>query len=110
MLFFNYERCLFYFIFRLRLQNNSQEAILWVCRDENFDPKRYDRAIDIFLNEYPDGELRVGKRRLSGYTSHVRPNRSKKAIVTINIDIDDEPNLSEISSNEWSSSDLEAEI
>ena len=64
----------------------------------------------MFLNEYPDGELRVGKRRLSGYASHVRPNRSKKATVTIDIDIDDEPNLSEISSDEWSSSDSEGEI
>ena len=110
MLFFNYKRCLFYFIFRLRLQNNSQEAILQVRREENFDPKHYDQAIDMFLKEYPDGELRVGKCRLSGYASHAHPNRSKKATVTIDIDIDDKPNLSEISSNEWSSNDSEAEI
>ena len=64
----------------------------------------------MFLNEYPDGELRVGKRRLSGYASHVRPNRSKKATATTNIDIDDQPNLLEISSDKWSSSDSEAEI
>ena len=59
MLLFNYKRCPFYFIFRLRPQNNSQEAILRVPQGENFDPKRYDRAIDMFLNEYPDGELRL---------------------------------------------------
>ena len=32
----------------------------------------------------------------------MRPNRSKKATVTIDSDVDDEPNLSEISSDEWS--------
>ena len=64
----------------------------------------------MFLNEYPDDELRIGKHLLSGYASHVHPNRSKKATVTINIDTDDKPNLSEISSDEWLSNDSEAEI
>ena len=64
----------------------------------------------MFLNKYPDGELRVSKRCLSGYASHVHPNRSKKATVTIDVDIDDKPNISEISSDEWSTSDSGAEI
>ena len=58
-----------------------------------------------------DGELKVGKHCLYRYSGHARPNRSKKATVTIDIDIDGEPNLSEISSDEWTSSDSsEAEL
>ena len=84
--------------------------MLRVWQDKNFDSKHYDRAVDTFLSEYPDGELRVGKCCLSGYASHVHPNGLKKATLTIDIDINDKPNLSEISSDEWLSSDSEAEI
>ena len=99
------KKILFYFLFRLRLQNQSQEVILRVRRDKNFNTRHYDQAIDLFLMEYPDGELRVSKCHLSRYSGHACPNRLKRATVTIDIDIDNEANLLEILSNKWTSSD-----
>ena len=42
-----------------------------------FESITYERAMELFLTEFPDGEVRRGKRRLSGYvvTGRATPKR-----------------------------------
>ena len=69
----------------------------------------------MFLNEYPNDDIRKHSRRLDGYKEH-KKRRSSKAMPEIvplsSSDSDDEdvavivkpPNFSDISSDSWSSS------
>ena len=104
----------FDFSFSLRLKNDTQEAVLRVRNDRNFDDDRYESPIDMFLHEYPNGDIREGKRRLDGYKPHHKKTKAKKKTssqLLLSSD-ESEPNdiqLSEISSDEddWSSTDSE---
>ncbi|XP_057294742.1 uncharacterized protein LOC130623291 [Hydractinia symbiolongicarpus] len=111
---------------RLSLKNESQEAILRVRGDRNFKPSRYDKAVTMFLNQYPNGEVRKRARRLDGHKFH-RRRRAKKVLPVIvplsdddgksdDDDCNQNPqqelvNLSDISSDEsqWSESDSDDE-
>ena len=39
--------------FRLALKNDTQEAILRVRSDKDFSERRYDRAVNMFMIEFP---------------------------------------------------------
>lgn len=107
--------------FRLSLNNASQEAILRVRNERDYNEKRYDRAIDLFLSEYPNGEVRNQARRLDGYRPHKRKSKKKARIEVVplsdsnsNSDSDDSDDdsivgLSDISSDEseWTESESE---
>lgn len=109
-----------HYFYRFKLQNDSQEAILRIRGDHNFEPSRYNRALEMFLTEYPNGDVRKGRRRLSGYKDHNRRSRKKAMPVIVPLSDDEsdvevveatqvEISLSDISSDEsaWSSSDSE---
>ena len=53
-------------------ENSTLENILRLRCDNNFSEERYKHAIDLFLREYPSGEVRKRSRRLDG---HVYPKR-----------------------------------
>ena len=60
------------------MKNDTQEAFLRVRGDNDFSEERYDRAVNMFLNEYPSGDIRLGKRRLAGYKPHKKKRTKKK--------------------------------
>ena len=107
------------FNFSLQLKNATQEAILRVRGDRNFENSRYKRAVQMFMTEYPNGDLRKSQRRPAGNAPHKRPKRNKNVIpeehISIGSDSDDSVNndlavnLSDISSDgdAWTSSDEE---
>ena len=107
-------------LFRLSLNNVSQEAILRVRSERaDYSPKRYERAIDMFLSEYPTGETRKNARRPDGYRPHKRTSKKKTKIVevvplssddsTSESESDAPVDLSDISSDEdeWTESESE---
>ena len=63
---------------RLSLKNDSQAAVFRVRNDRNYKPEHYDRAVDMFLTEFPNGDIRKHARRVDGYRPHKRLKRSRK--------------------------------
>lgn len=55
------------------------EAMLWINSHgtNTFESIPYERVMELFLTEFPDGEVRRGKKRLAGYTvtSRATPRR-----------------------------------
>ena len=51
---------------RSSLKNETLEMLLHVRGDEDFSNSRYEDAVSMFLNEYPDGSIRQWKRRVEG--------------------------------------------
>ena len=55
------------------------EAMLQInCHGTNtFESIPYERVMELFLTEFPDGEVKRGKKRLAGYTvtSRATPRR-----------------------------------
>ena len=66
-------------VFRLALKNDTQEAILRVRNDNDFSERRYDRAVNMFMTEFPNGDIMQGKRRLAGYKPHKKKRTRKKS-------------------------------
>ena len=108
---------IFWFIFSLQLKNNTQEAILRVCGDQNFGNSRYEKAIVMFMTQHPNRDVRKSQRHPAGCVPHKRPKR-KKSVVPESVLISDSDssnsladevilNLSDISSDSdiWTSSD-----
>ena len=100
---------------RLRLNGSTQEAILRVKDDFNFSNERYVRAIELFLTTYPTGEIRSSKRRLAGYKKKEKKKKKSRLEESVVIDFSSDEecgnllspnvqNLSDISSDEWSTS------
>ena len=54
-------------------------AILRVHGGRNFKESRYDEAINTFLAQYPNKNLRKSKRHPGGCAPHKRPMRKKKS-------------------------------
>lgn len=78
--------------FRLTLKNDTQEAILRVRNDNDFSERRYDRAVNMFMTEFPNGDIMQGKRRLAGYKPHKKKRTRKKSpklVPLTDSDIDD---------------------
>lgn len=61
------------------MKNDTQEAILRVRSDNDFNERRYDRAVNIFMTEFPNGDIMQGKRRLAGYKPHKKKRTRKKS-------------------------------
>ena len=72
------------------------ESILWVRNYREILPDTcYEHALELFLTEYPNGEMRREKRRPSGYatSSKAIAHTKKKRCWTLTIkDSDDEMN------------------
>ena len=67
---------------RKRLNNQTMEAILRISYYRSISNVSLERAMELFLSENRDGELRKGKRRLSGYVTSsksTRPAQGKRA-------------------------------
>jgi hypothetical protein len=74
------------------LKNDTQEAILRVRNDNDFSERRYDRAVNMFMTEFPNGDIMQGKRRLAGYKPHKKKRTRKKSpklVPLTDSDIDD---------------------
>ena len=107
---FSLKESIFWFIFSLQLKNNTQEAILCVCRDRNFGNL-------LFMTQHPNGDLRKSQRHPAECAPHKRP-KTKKSMVSESVLISDSDssdsladevtvNLSDISNDSdiWTSSD-----
>ena len=83
------------------MKNDTQEAILRVRGDRNFKESRYNGAINTFMAQYPNGDLRKSNRSPRGCAPHKRPKRKKKStpnVVSLS-DSDSEGQLSEKEEN-----------
>ena len=104
---------------RQSLKNNTLEDILRLRSDMNFSASKYDHAIEMFLAEYPNGEVRKRPCHLDGHNyptkrkSHGKKERSGMNVdllrETISVSEDEEEteniNLSEILDDNWSDSE-----
>ena len=110
---------------RQSLSNDMLEDILRLRCDSDFTESRYTHAVEMFLGEYPNGEVRKRSRRLGGHNyPKKRKNVSKKTVAEIQIDLlqeavsssDEEAAniediyLEEFSDEEWSDSENEVEL
>ena len=89
----------------------------------DYKPSKYDHAIELFLSEYPNGDVRKRGRHLDGhYYPKKRRSRGQKKRLSVNVDLPHETissseeeeernieniNINEISDEEWSDSDDE---
>ena len=109
---------------RQLLKNDTLEDILRLRSDMDYKPSKYDHATELFLTEYPNGDVRKRGRHLDG---HNYPKNEKvmdrKKKVSVNVDLLHETislseeeeeernieniNINEISDEEWSDSDDE---
>ena len=64
---------------RKSLNNQSMEAVLRVRNRKVITTSDFENAMELFLNEFPNGEIRSRKRRLDGYVStHPRKKRTPR--------------------------------
>ena len=56
-----------------------QEAIFRVRGDQNFKESCYNGAINTFMAQYPNRDLRMSNRHPGGCAPHKRPKRKKKS-------------------------------
>ena len=110
---------------RQSLKNDTLEDILRLRSDMDFKADRYDHAIEMFLAEYPNGEVRKRARRLDGHNYPEKRKSCGKKKIGVNVDLlcstissssEDEAeviqsiqsiNINEISDDEWSESEEE---
>ena len=52
---------------RQLLKNDTLEDILRLRSDMDYKPSKYDHAIELFLSEYPNGDVRKRGRHLDGH-------------------------------------------
>ena len=64
---------------RQSLSNDTMLDILRLRCDTNYDPQRYERAIELFLSEYPSSNIHKLPRRLDGHLPVKRPRKQKSA-------------------------------
>ena len=99
------------------------EDILRLRSDMDYKPSKYDHAIELFLSEYPNGDVRKRGRHLDGHSyPEKRKSRGQKKKLSVNVDLLHETissseeeeernieniNINEISDEEWSDSDDE---
>ena len=105
---------------RQSFKNTGLKNILHLKFDQDMSPDRYDHAIDLFLTEHPNGELRKTPRRVSGYQSTgkrkvPRPSldvTSPSQAIDLAVSSDDEENLDvgSISSDEWTDNSSESDF
>ena len=104
---------------RQSLKNRSMENIIRLRCNDDYSPEKYKDAVDRFLNEHPNGEIRKMPRRPDGH-NYPQERKKKKPNNRIRIDsssstssseseeerqqIEDIP-LDDISSDEWTDSD-----
>ena len=78
---------------RKQLSNQSMEAILRIRNyGATLNDSAYEKAMEMFLTEYPNGDIRKGKRRVSGYEKG-SPRQKKEKIkrgLTLNLDTSSE--------------------
>lgn len=60
--------------------NSTLESILRLRCDNNYSEERYKHAIDLFLREYPNGEVRKRSRRLDGHVYPKKRARKQKNV------------------------------
>ena len=103
---------------RLSLKSDSQETVFHVLNDRNYKPEHYDCAVDMFLMEFPNGDICKHACRVDGYQPHKRLRRPRKKksqpeIVPLTSSSESSasenqekiaPRLSDISSDEWTTS------
>lgn len=64
---------------RQSLKNETLECLIHLRNDNNFAKERYERAVELFLAEYPDGTMRKRPRHLDGHSyPSSRKSTSKK--------------------------------
>ena len=63
----------------LAFKTDTKEAILHVRNDNDFSERRYDKAVNMFMTEFPNGDIMQGKRRLTGYKPHKKKKTRKKS-------------------------------
>ena len=57
----------------------TMEAVLRMSHNPQLpSPSAYENAIELFLSEYPNGEIRKHKRRVGGYHSSGRPKNEMR--------------------------------
>ena len=54
------------------------EAILRIRNYKDIPNSSFEKAMEAFLEEYPDGEAKKGKRRMAGYASSAKPYTEPK--------------------------------
>ena len=103
------------------VKNNTLEDILCLRSDMDYKPSKYDHAIEFFLSEYPNSDVRKRGRYLDGhnypekrkscgqkkpsvnlYLLHETISSSEKEEEDLNIE---NININKISDEEWSESD-----
>lgn len=83
---------------RKRLNNQSMEVVLRIHNyNEVLTDEAHETAMDLFLSEYPNGDIRKGKRRVDGYKKQ-EPKKAKTVRRGLTLD------LTALSSSEESSS------
>ena len=77
---------------RKQLSNQSMEAILRIRNyGATLNDNAHEKAMEMFLTEYPNGDIRKGKRRVSGYEKGPRQKKEKKKRgLTLNLDTSSE--------------------
>ena len=103
---------------RSSLKNSTLESLLRLRSDRDFAEERYEHAINMFLTEYPNGQVRKRPRHLDGhsYPSKRKAPSNRQGIVSLG-DITNrldslvtEIDVNEISDSEWSDSSSDDEI
>ena len=64
---------------RQSFKNENLEHVLRLRCDNNFSDERYEHAIELFLTEHPNGEVRQNPRRVAG---HQYPKKRKTCSIT----------------------------
>ena len=62
---------------RHSLKNETLEHVLRLRCGDDFSTERYSRAVDIFLNQYPNGDVRKGSRTPDGH-NYPKNRKSRK--------------------------------
>ena len=72
---------------RQSLKNDTLEDILRLRSGMDYKPSKYDHANELFLSEYPNGDMRKRGRRLDGRNyPEKRKSRGKKKL-SVNVDL-----------------------
>ena len=71
--------------------------------DKNLDLERYDRAVEMFLTEYLNGDVRKGHRQVDGYKAHTRRSTKKTIQEIVPLSSNDESGAGNVEVNAcWS--------
>ena len=64
------------------------EDILRLRPDMDYKPSKYDHAIELFLSEYPNGDVRKRGRHLDGHNyPEKRKSRGQKKKLSVDVDL-----------------------